>query len=431
MERRLAIALSVATLLALAVTTGTAAQTISGRNSAPAETSYNLHGTFLLDGRRFFPLILSMPPPLGSVTPWGSDALDELVAAGVTVFRTGPVSEPWTQEHLETARAWNEAAAARGVHTWAYLRELAEAEPDSAAEAMLRQVVTELTNSPGLGMWKGADEPWPDLEPSDLAHAYGLVKQTAPHHVFHTIFAPRNQDGRARLVVPVPDPPDLRGYNAVTDTHGVDVYPVYFSNLGVREHNLHTVGLWTQALQRATERNAITTTLQICFAGSDDPSGSGAFVLPTRRQERYMIYDAIINGARGLIFYGGHLRHCHNALDAAHGWNWTFWTRVLGSLVREIGVGSPLYAPLLRPETTSWLATNRRRTQAISRRAGNGFWVLAAHGGRAAATVTIRGLPKWARIAYRYPGGRAILARDGRIRDRFTPWGVRVYRFTR
>jgi len=192
------------------------------------------------------------------------------------------------------------------------------------------------------------------------------------------------------------------------------------------------VGRWMAALRGATGRNALTMTLQICFAGSDDPAGSGAFILPTKRQERYMTYDAIINGARGLFFFGGRDPICHNARDAALGWNWTFWDTVLEDLVREIGEGSPLYPALLRPETTVKLRTSGETTQAISRRVGSRvLWVLAAHNGSRAETVTIRGLPPWARTGRLYPSGQKVVAKEGRIRQPFLGWGVRAIRFTR
>ena len=397
---------------------------------APSVTTFNGRGTFLADGRRFFPIGLTMPPPLGSRTPWGRAALPELVRAGVTLYRTGAYTRDWTDAVLEQTRAWNTAAAAHGVYTWVNLRELAHATPGSANEQKLRQVVETLGNGPGVGFWKGVDEPWPRLGPAALANAYHIVKELDPNHVYLTIFAPRSRD--MTMLIHAPDPPNLRPYAAVTDAAGVDVYPIYYRALGLRGPKLHMVGAWTRAIRRSTGVKAFTTTLQICFDGSDDPRGSGRYVLPTTRQERYMIYDAILNGARGLIFYGGELRHCMTDADKRRGWNWTFWRRVLRGLVREFGVRSPLHAALLRPETTTRLRTSHARTRAISRRVGaNELWVLATHMGPRAATVTLGGLPLWARNGRVYPSGAAISARAGRLRHQFPGWGVRVYRFRR
>ena len=49
-----------------------------------------------------------------------------------------------------------------------------------------------------------------------------------------------------------------------------------------------------------------------------------------------MAYDAIIAGARGLFFFGGHLQHAMNAQDKRRGWNWSYWNRVQRPLLREL-----------------------------------------------------------------------------------------------
>ena len=102
------------------------------------------------------------------MTPWGTTAVDEVVDGGVTILRTGPQGREWSDEALASALAWNDAAAERGVFTWVNLRELAWALPGTEGEARLREVVETLKDSPGFGLWKGADEPWPRFEPADL-----------------------------------------------------------------------------------------------------------------------------------------------------------------------------------------------------------------------------------------------------------------------
>ena len=91
----------------------------------------------------------------------------------------------------------------------------------------------------------------------------------------------------------------------------------------------------------------VWVTLQICAKASYDKRGNR--VMPTRAQERYMLYDAILNGARAVAFYGGQVRGCWNARDAASGWNWTFWHDVLRGLVSEISAQSALAPALVGP----------------------------------------------------------------------------------
>ncbi len=92
-----------------------------------ATTSRDGSGRILLDGRPVFPVVLSRGPSLGSRTPSGTHALDEVVRAGVTFFKTGPVSGTWTRATIEQAIAWNIAAKARGVYTWVALGDAAVA----------------------------------------------------------------------------------------------------------------------------------------------------------------------------------------------------------------------------------------------------------------------------------------------------------------
>ena len=93
-----------------------------------------------------------------------------------------------------------------------------------------------------------------------------------------------------------------------------------------------------------------------------------------------MIYDAIINGARGLAFYGGNFTRCQTATDQALGWNWTFWTDTLADLIREINASSPLASVLVKPASAGSPTATDPTTEVISRhgRGSNELWVMAA-----------------------------------------------------
>jgi hypothetical protein len=390
-------------------------------DAAPLAPPLGDHGVIGLDGRPIFPIILSMPPPLDSKTPAGVDGLDEVTGAGVNMLKVGPAAgAKWTDAVLQQAQAWNAAAAARGVYTWMYLSDLSSATAGSAADALLQEVLTTLKDQPGMGLWKGADEPWWNNESAgSLQHVWEMAHAIDPVHPITVIEAPR---GTAT---------DLGPYSAVTDVHGIDIYPVAY---GVPDPNLHQVGQWAHTIEAVTPDQSIIMALQICFSGSVDPSGSGAFVEATRAQERYMIYDAIINGARGLSFFGGTVQTCWNASDRQLGWNWTYWNDVLRDLVREIGPSSELYPALLTPGTGLGLRTSDSSTGVMSRQVRdpvtgqNHIWVFAAHSG-AAATVTIDHLPSDVAGGTVYGEGRQISASAGAFQDSFERWGVHVYHF--
>ena len=392
--------------------------------AAGGATRLDRHGTVVLDGRKAFPIVLAKGPP-----PSGFAAVR---AAGVSFLKIGPAGGPWTDTDLADALAANRASARHGLHTWINLSGFAQAQPGGWKEELLRHVVGTLRADPSagaIGMWKGADEPWKfRMRPQSLRFAYCLMTGRGQRKWC----AGRLPIDRQHLWVTVQAPRagvwSLARYSEVTDIHGVNRYPIA---IGDPDPDLAEVGAWTNVLRMATPRQAAWTTLQICWRWSYD--AAGGFVLPSREQQRFMIYDAIVNGARALAFYGGQNPKCWGQMDAVGAWNWTYWARVLEPLIREIGPGSPLAPALVNPGTTKVLEASDPSVQAISRRGGNGeLWVMAARrSGDGTAEVTISGLPGSSTRAEVYGEGRVTPARAGSLTDSFGPWSVHVYRIAR
>lgn len=407
------------------------AATVGAAGWLPTATRSDPHGTVLLNGTPIFPIVLSKGPERDGTTPLGADALDEVIGAGVSFFKVGPATTAWTDADIADTKLWDQAVAARGPYTWINLSTVSQAQPGSPMDTLLHHVITELENDPGgsqgIGMWKGADEPWWNgISPTSLQFAYCLATSRgdpswcageAPldaAHLWVTIEAPR---GTAS---------DLAPYSAVTDTHGVDEYP---AAINVGNPDLHQVGEWTSTIASITPNHSVWTTLQICFSGSYDSNGN--YVLPTRTQERYMIYDAIINGARNLNFYGGNNPNCWNATDSAYGWNWTFWSTVLKGLIQEINATSPLGPALINPGSNQVLSTSDSTTQAVSRSGSSSddLWVIAARNGPGTSQVTIGGLPSSVTSGTVYTEGRSVSVTNGSFTDTFDQWGAHVYHF--
>jgi hypothetical protein len=397
-----------------------------------AVTHSDADGTTLLDGRKVFPIVLAKGPEPGSTAPSGADALDEVVAAGASFLKVGPATTVWSQADIDDALANDRAAAARGIHTWINLATLSRATPGSTQDTLLHTVVAALkgdASAGAIGMWKGADEPWwSGIPASSLQFAYCLATSRGgagwcagespidSDHLWVTIQAPR---GTAA---------DLAPYSAVTDIHGVDHYPVTLSNA---DPDLHGVGRWTATVATATPNEAVWTTLQVCASGSYNAS-TGQFVLPTRQQERYMIYDAILNGARNLAFYGGNIPGCWSAGDAARGWNWTFWDGVLKPLIQEINASSPIAPALVNPGSSRALTSSDSSMQVMLREGASSddLWVIAARSGSGSQAVTISGLPSTVTGGSVYTEGRSVPVANGSFTDTFGRWDVHVYHFT-
>ncbi len=395
-----------------------------------ATTTFDRSGTIQFNGRPTFPIVLSPGPPLGSTSPTGTNGLAETAAAGANMYRTGPGGGAWTPSDIQTALSWDRAAAALHVYTWPNLGGYSQALPGSPEDAGVANVVGALTNDPSgsaIAMWKGRDEPfWSDILPTALQFAYCRVTGRGdptwcngevpldPSQLWVTIEAPK---GTAAQLAP---------YSSVTDVHGVDIYPVTLNN---PFPNLQRVGNWTASLASITPLGSVWTTLQICASGSYDTT-THDFILPTFQQERYMAYDAILNGAKSLTFYGGNNANCFSGTDSQYGWNWTFWQSVLEPLVQQLSASSPLAPALVNSARTPPITTGTG-TEAVLRQGTSvdDLWLIAARNGFGTRTVTFKGLPRWAHRGSVYTEDRTVTAAKGTLRDRFSQWDTHVYHF--
>jgi hypothetical protein len=175
-------------------------------------------------------------------------------------------------------------------------------------------------------------------------------------------------------------------------------------------------------------------TLQIAWSGVLPPQHS--LVFPTFPQARFMAYDAIAAGARGLFFFGGHLQHAMNAQDKRRGWNWSYWNRVQRPLLRELSDG-PHTAAFTAPLAAHAVTANAADVTVSAREDAAAFYVIAVrrspskHG-----KVRFSGLPAGIRkgTVLAHPGGnpaRPVNVTRGAFTDPapFGPHNARVYRF--
>lgn len=144
-----------------------------------------------------------------------------------------------------------------------------------------------------------------------------------------------------------------------------------------------------------------------------------------------MAYDAIINGATALAFYGGTTAGCWSQSDAEYQWNWTFWQSVLEPLVHELSASSPITPALVNAATSVPVTTSDPTTEAVLRQgtSADDLWLLTAYSGPASTPVTFSGLPSWITGGSVYAENRDVTVESGAFTDTFDPWGVHVYHF--
>src|ERR671934_1427720 len=306
-------------------------------------------GALVIGGQKVFPLGLSLPPPVGGKTPDGKDAWQEIKAGGVSFVRTGRAD--WNAQQIDAQiaaeRKLEDAAAAHRLHCWLWLGDLPNlpTTPGSPKEQLLTNVVDAFKDHPGLGAYKGIDEP----QHSNIAAA-GLVRA-------HTKLQALDPDHPVVIVqAPVGTVADLTPYRPAFDITGADIYPVAYppgEQTGGPNKDISVVGDVAKTMVAAAGAKPIWMTLQIAWSGTATSKSRPTIVprFPSLPEERFMAYQAIVNGALGLVFFGGHFTQITRPRDARVGWNWTFWDLVLKPLLLELT--STAVAPaLVAPDAT-------------------------------------------------------------------------------
>ena len=386
-----------------------------------------------------FPIGLSNGPP--------PNGLARVAAAGVNLIRIG--RDDWNAAQLPSQIAVEKSnldtLRAHGLRGWLWLGELTNlpAQAGSDRERALARVADGLQGHPALAAYKGEDEPrnpfrgknW--IRPDGLVRGYKRLKQI--------------DAGRPLVVIqaPIGTPAQLRPYVPAFDVTGADAYPVSYppaTHTQTANRDISVVGDVTRKMVSVAGGKPVWMTLQIVWSGVIPSQQGPAHVprYPSLPAERFMAYQAIVNGARGLIFFGGHLTEIASPEDAAAGWNWTFWEQVLRPVVGELA--SPELAPaLVAPSARLPVRASTAGIELAAREAGRFLYVIAVRRSGGVSRVTLSGLPAGVRrgdVLFEYEqrplpppivAGHQVFRRvdvvGGTVSDWFALHDVHVYRF--
>jgi hypothetical protein len=382
----------------------------------------------MLGGQTVFPITLANGPPQDATCPDnGLKGWTEVARAGVSMMRLYPKWDAATATaQIADLRTQMAAVTRFGLRFWIGLFHAAD---NLSQQDLLQQIVDGLKDSPGLAAWKGCDEPlWGSKDPKALSDAYDFIKSRDPDHPVVIIQAPRAP--KAPLTAA-----RLRPYAAAGDIHGVDIYPLAHPpglHSGRPNTDISVVGDVTEILAESAPGKEHWTTLQVAWSGVVPPKHVPVF--PSLKQERFMAYQAIIAGARGLVFFGGDIPGVLSPEDAANGWNWTMWRTVVKPVVVELSsdsVGPALTAPAA-PFTVK---ANAADVQLVARQAGKfAYLIVVRRSASANGAVKFTGLPagiKFGAAMFEYDGKdfRTFRVTNGSFTDPFAPHDSRVYRF--
>lgn len=380
-------------------------------------------GRFFVNGAPVFPIGFTQGPPTGAMATDGVNGMQELRKEGFAFQQWQCPKGKWGPAKEAELDALLKEADRQGMHVAIWIADLVNLTPsDTARLAELKRVVTKYRDSPAIFLWKGADEPqWGKIPPDHLRLFDDTVHSLDPNHPVWITQAPR---GTAA---------DLEPYSKYFDVGAIDIYPVSYppgTHSGNGNLGLSAVGDYTLEIRKAMDyRKPAMMTLQICWSGVIKPGKTLRF--PTFPEERYMSYQAIVDGAHGLLYFGGNLKPCLNSRDAGYGWNWTFYDKVLRPVLDQLRPGSPLYPALVAPKSS--LAIHSDGGSGLEytvREAGNYIYLLAAKREGDTVQVSFSGLPdniSSGKVLYEAP--REVEVENGSFTDWFGPNDVHVYRF--
>lgn len=383
-------------------------------------------GRFTIDGAVTFPIGYTSGPVIGALSPERNDALAQLKKEGYIFQLWYCPPRQWSQDKESTLDALMELSLRQGTRVVISIDDLQAIKPgDAAKTAELRRVVMKYRNHPALLFWKGKDEPqWGKVPPEELRTYYETIHSLDPNHPVWITQAPR---GTAD---------DLRPYARFYDIGAIDIYPVSYppgqhAPRDSKNKGLSLVGDYAQIIRDANDTRTTMMVLQICWSGVTKPGKTLLF--PTFPEERYMTYEAIINGARGLVFFGGNVRACWNDQDTAFGWNWNFYNRALRPVLDELRPDGPLYPALVAPDSKLPVrAASGSGVELVVRESGDFIYVLAARRESETSEVNFTGIPAGVSegtLLYEEP--RAVNVGSGSFTDWFGPHEVHLYRFRR
>jgi hypothetical protein len=378
-------------------------------------------GVFEFAGRPAFPIGFTTAPDPAAKAPSGQNAYAELVSNGLVFSRCG-LPGKWSATSEAVLDVMLDRAAATGPLCAIYIPDLAVIKPGEVAKEMeLRRVVNKYKRHRAVAFWKGADEPeWGKIPVQDLEPFYRIVHELDPDHPVWITQAPRGSIE------------SLRRYKSTYDVGAIDIYPVSYPPGLHSDLPNKNLGDYASRIAQANEgEKPFWMVLQICFSGVTKPGKTLRF--PTFAEQRYMSYQSIIAGARGLLYFGGNVEACWNDRDRALGWNWSFYNKVLKPVLDELNPKSPLYPALIAPDSRLPVhVEGGPDVEFRARETAEALFILAAKREGQTMQVTFRGLPNdihTGDLLYEEP--RKVTVQCGSFTDWFGPNEVHAYRFGR
>jgi hypothetical protein len=328
-----------------------------------------------------------------------------------------------------------EAAVANGLMTWV---SVGAPEDEYYFLYRFRERVRRIADTPGLAVVETVDEPaWtlrkPDhrVPPIEIIRAYSIIKEILPDRLVYTNHAPTN------LVS------TLQAFTPGTDIVAVDVYPVIPRGLVLPEvmfadglqgdlNNpyISQIGEYVRKMRKVAGANKPVFSVQQAFAWAnllpEETRDPRWLLYPTHHQSRFMAYQAIIEGANGIMYWGAFATPKTSR----------FWED-LKRVVRELADLEPVLATpsvSLTPEIQYHEAghsVDDGVAVLVKDIDENTRYLITCNADRYACRATLSGFGAWDRVTVLNERPRPVTLENGTLTDVWVPFDVHVYRLER
>jgi len=274
--------------------------------------------------------------------------------------------------------------------------------------------------------WKESGCP-ADVDRLSTAIARGckVIRQFDPGHIIWQNHAPRNSVK------------SLQKYNQAVDAAGCDIYPVPFNpsngHSGLKDTNLSSVGAYTDRMRAASPGKSIWMVLQgfgwrDLKKESEKESDPAKGRRPNFHESRFMAYDAVVQGANAILYWGTHYIEKDSSL----------W-RDLMKIARELRALEPAILGQL-PKTIpvaiadeTYGSIDGQGPQLLLGKTGKDWVLIAVNENNQSIAFTVSRLPKEieGKTLYRLYSDESHIVKQGLIRDGIRGFGVHVYATSR
>ncbi|MBU6403018.1 MAG: hypothetical protein KGS61_22070 [Verrucomicrobia bacterium] len=354
--------------------------------------------------------------------PKGEGRLREAREAGFNLVQRSPVRAAYDEAH------------SLGLRGWSALGSLPAADR-AGAEARMRQTIEDLRTHPALLFWETEDEPtfvWKEplrlrTPAAQLIETAAFIRRLDPVHPLYLNHAPTN------LIT------TLRTYDPAADIVATDIYPVIPQGIRTQyalwpdgrqgdflNPTISQVGQYADKMSAvAGPGRAVFLVLQ-AFAWEDlrEKDRDPAMVrYPNQAQLRFMAWQCVVHGVNGLLWWG--LSHTPPET--------TLWND-LQTVVRELAqVQDALAAPPVKlPLQVTYHDTGHsldRGLEWLAKPLGRDTLLIAVNADACPVDATFGGLDRF-RQCTAVIGLPATAWAHGQLRERFEPFGTRVWRLS-